>query len=46
MMNKRFFGANVLADQDWVHDDDLKVGKVLADAAAEVLEFQRFSLSG
>jgi elongation factor Ts len=46
MMNKRFFGANVLADQDWVHDDDLAVGKVLADAAAEVLEFQRFSLSG
>jgi elongation factor Ts len=46
MMNKRFFGANVLADQDWVHDDDLTVGKVLADAAAEVLEFQRFSLSG
>jgi elongation factor Ts len=46
MMNKRFFGANVLADQDWVHDDDLKVGKVLAEAGAEVLEFQRFSLSG
>ncbi|HEX5174494.1 MAG TPA: translation elongation factor Ts [Gaiellaceae bacterium] len=46
MMNKRFFGANVLADQDWVHDDDLKVGKVLAEADAEVLEFQRFSLSG
>jgi len=46
MLNKRFFGANVLADQPWIHDDDLSVGKVLAEAGAEVLEFQRFSLAG
>jgi elongation factor Ts len=46
MLNKRFFGANVLADQPWIHDDDLTVGKVLAEAGAEVLEFQRFSLAG
>jgi elongation factor Ts len=46
MLNKRFFGANVLAEQEWIHDGSLKVDKVLADARAEVLEFQRFSLAG
>ena len=46
MLNKRFFGANVLAEQEWIHDGSQTVGKVLADAGAEVLEFQRFSLSG
>ena len=45
MLNKRFFGANVLAEQEWIHDGSQTVGKVLADAGAEVLEFQRFSLS-
>jgi elongation factor Ts len=46
MLNKRFFGANVLAEQEWIHDGSLSVGKVLADTGAEVLEFQRFSLAG
>ena len=46
MLNKRFFGANVLAEQEWIHDGSQTVGKVLADAGAEVLEFQRFSLAG
>ncbi|HEY7421281.1 MAG TPA: translation elongation factor Ts [Gaiellaceae bacterium] len=46
MLNKRFFGANVLAEQEWIHDGELKVDQVLADAGAEVLEFQRFSLAG
>jgi elongation factor Ts len=46
MLNKRFFGANVLADQEWIHDGSLTVGGVLADAGAEVLEFERFSLAG
>jgi elongation factor Ts len=48
MLNKRFFAerGGVLADQPWIHDGSLKVGKVLADAGAEVLEFQRFSLAG
>src|SRR5215475_3706692 len=46
MLNKRFFGANVLAEQEWIHDGSLTVGKVLADADAEVLEFERFSLAG
>jgi elongation factor Ts len=48
MLDKRFFAerGGVLADQPWIHDGSLTVGKVLADAGAEVLEFQRFSLSG
>ena len=45
MLNKRFFGANVLLDQEWVHDSSKKVGQALADEAAEVLEFERFELS-
>ncbi len=48
MLNKRFFAerGGVLADQPWIHDSSLTVGSVLADAGAEVLEFQRFSLAG
>jgi elongation factor Ts len=46
MLNKRFFGANVLADQEWVHDTGKTVGQALQEAGAEVLEFQRFSLAG
>jgi elongation factor Ts len=48
MLNKRFFAerGGVLADQPWIHDSSQAVGKVLADVGAEVLEFQRFSLSG
>jgi elongation factor Ts len=46
MLNKRFFGANVLAEQEWIHDGSQSVGEVLGEAGAEVLEFQRFSLAG
>jgi elongation factor Ts len=48
MLDKRFFAerGGVLADQPWIHDGSHTVGKVLADAGAEVLEFQRFSLAG
>ena len=46
MLNKRFYGANVLADQEWVHESGKTVGQVLADAGAETLEFQHFSLAG
>ncbi|HKI93589.1 MAG TPA: translation elongation factor Ts [Gaiellaceae bacterium] len=46
MLNKRFFGANVLTEQEWVHESGKTVGQALAEAGAEVLEFQRFSLSG
>jgi elongation factor Ts len=45
MLNKRFFGANVLTDQEWVHDSSKSVGQALKDAGAEVLEFERFALS-
>jgi elongation factor Ts len=45
MLNKRFFGANVLLDQEWIHDSGKKVADALADENAEVLEFERFELS-
>jgi elongation factor Ts len=46
MLNKRFFGANVLTDQEWIWDGSQTVGQALQEAGAEVLEFQRFSLAG
>src|SRR5437870_8253422 len=46
MLNKRFFGANVLVEQDWIHDSSKKVGDALGDEGAEVLEFERFELNG
>ncbi|HZT84974.1 MAG TPA: translation elongation factor Ts [Gaiellaceae bacterium] len=48
MLDKRFFAerGGVLADQPWIHDGSLTVGKVLAEAGAELLEFERFSLAG
>jgi elongation factor Ts len=45
MLNKRFFGASVLLDQEWIHDSSKKVGDALRDEGAEVLEFERFELS-
>jgi elongation factor Ts len=45
MLNKRFFGANVLVDQEWIHDSSKKVGQALAEEGAEVLEFERFALA-
>jgi elongation factor Ts len=45
MLNKRFFGANVLVDQEWIHDSSKKVGDALREEGAEVLEFERFELS-
>jgi elongation factor Ts len=45
MLNKRFFGANVLADQEWIHDSSKTVGQALKESGAEVLEFERFALS-
>ncbi|MFN2628932.1 MAG: translation elongation factor Ts [Gaiellaceae bacterium] len=46
MLNKRYFGVNVLTEQEWIHDSSRKVGQLLSEAGAEVLEFERFSLSG
>jgi elongation factor Ts len=45
MLNKRFFGANVLTDQEWIHDSSKTVGQALKELGAEVLEFERFALS-
>jgi elongation factor Ts len=45
MLNKRFFGANVLVDQEWVHDSSKTVGQALQEVGAEVLEFERLSVS-
>ena len=45
MLNKRFFGANVLLEQEWIHDSTKKVGDALGEEGAEVLEFERFELS-
>jgi elongation factor Ts len=46
MLNKRFFGASVLVDQEWIHDSSKKVGQALVEEGAEVLEFERFELNG
>ena len=45
MLNKRFYGANVLVDQEWIHDSSKTVGQALKEAGAEVLEFELFALS-
>ena len=44
MLNKRFFGANVLVDQEWIHDSSKTVGQALKEAGGEVLEFEVFAL--
>jgi elongation factor Ts len=46
MLGKRFFAAQVLTEQPWIHDTGKTVGRALADEGAEVLEFVRFALSG
>ncbi len=46
MLNKRFFAAQVLTEQPWIHDTGKTVGQALSDAGAEVLEFERFALAG
>jgi elongation factor Ts len=46
MLNKRFFAAQVLTEQPWIHDTGKTVGQALSEAGAEVLEFERLSLAG
>ena len=46
MLNKRFFAAQVLNEQLWIHDTTKTVGQALADEGAEALEFERFALAG
>jgi elongation factor Ts len=45
MLNKRFFAAQVLAEQPWIHDSAKTVGDALSEAGAEVLEFERLALA-
>ena len=45
MLNKRFFQRDVLLDQEWVHDSSKTVGQALQEAGAEVLEFERLTVS-
>jgi elongation factor Ts len=44
MLNKRFFAAQVLADQPWIHDAAKTVAEALGEEGAEVLEFERLQL--
>jgi elongation factor Ts len=46
MLNKRFFADRVLTEQPWIHDTGKTVGQALAEEGAEVLEFERFALTG
>ena len=46
MINKRFFAAQVLDEQPWIHDTGKTVGQALAEESAEVVEFERISLAG
>jgi elongation factor Ts len=46
MINKRFFAAQVLSEQPWIHDTAKTVAQALAEESAEVVEFERISLSG
>ena len=46
MINKRFFAAQVLAEQPWIHDTGKTVAQALQDENAEVAEFERISLAG
>jgi elongation factor Ts len=45
MLNKRFFQANVLVDQEWVHDSSKTVAQALEEAGAEVVDFARLSVA-
>jgi elongation factor Ts len=45
MLNKRFFAANVLVDQEWVHDSSKTVAQALQEAGAEVVDFARISVA-
>ena len=45
MLEKRFFGEVVLADQPWIHETSLTVGRALEERSAEIREFVRFALA-
>jgi elongation factor Ts len=45
MLSKRFFGQNVLPDQEWIHDTGNTVAKALKEHELDALEYQRYSLA-
>jgi elongation factor Ts len=45
MLGKRFFAEVVLADQPWIHETSMTVGKALEERGAEIREFVRFALA-
>jgi elongation factor Ts len=42
---EKWFQANVLEEQDWIHEPGRRVGDVLSETGLEVLEFRRFALA-
>jgi elongation factor Ts len=42
---QKWLAQMVLAEQEWIHDSGTKVGRALADAGFEVIDFRRFALS-
>lgn len=46
MLAKRFYAQQVLNEQDWIHDPARTVAQALAEAGAEVVEFERVALAG
>jgi elongation factor Ts len=46
MLGKRFFAAEVLLEQPWIHETGKSVGQALSEEGAEVLELERFALAG
>jgi elongation factor Ts len=46
MLAKRFYAQQVLNEQEWIHDPSRTVAQALAEAGAEVVEFERIALAG
>ncbi|MET0939488.1 MAG: translation elongation factor Ts [Gaiellaceae bacterium] len=42
---EKWFEAQVLSDQAWIHDPDRRVSDVLHEAGLEIIEFERFALA-
>jgi elongation factor Ts len=45
MLAKRFYGQNVLPDQEWIHETGKTVARALDEHELEVLEYQRYGLA-
>ena len=43
---QKWYAESVLEDQEWIHDSSKSVGQALKEAGVDVLEFERFALSG